>query len=278
MEDVPRGLRFSWSIADYMARLGTVSLRRKPTHYDYLELGPNCSASDIRKAYYHFARICHPDKCQDPTAQSMLYNLQVAYDLLSDEYKRILYDLKNGFRSPEQLSESLSNLSGLLQRRYQDFLNDRNDAYVASVMREYDRSGLVIKKALYGDLTLTNPEGITAMETIGTKHIRGPYIDVTVQLQVLIEHGVLHINSGDHMSFAFLPGFYNPLDFTSRKHEPGYEDETQLYILYLFKGDVHEVTICDGETLKLPMRSHRVYGSYIKGPYTIANLETLGSA
>lgn len=71
----------------------------------------------------------------------MLYNLQVAYDLLSDEYKRILYDLKNGFRSPEQLSESLSNLSGLLQRRYQDFLNDRNDAYVASVMREYDRSG-----------------------------------------------------------------------------------------------------------------------------------------
>ncbi|KAK1443787.1 hypothetical protein BgAZ_206630 [Babesia gibsoni] len=282
MEGAPIDKTFSSSLEEYTRSLCAISLKRRPSRYDYLELEPSCSATDIRKAYYHFARICHPDKCHDPSAEKLLIDIQASYDVLSDEYKRMLYDIKNGFRSANELAKQLDDLCEVMKDKYNNFLTDRKDAYVASVNREYERNGLIIKKAIYGDLVLNDPSVATSMETIGTQHIRGPFIDVTVQLQVMVENGVLHMNSGGFMSYAFLPGFYNPLDFLHNKEGDDDEEEeveeANLYILYLFQGDVHEVTVSDGHSIKLPMKSHRVYGSYIKGPYVIANVEMLQSS
>ncbi|GFE54964.1 DNA RNA-binding Alba [Babesia ovis] len=279
MEDAsaPSTSGLSSSIEDYKARRSRAPTGESPSLYDYLELEPGCAPAEVRRAYYHFARILHPDKCNDPSAEPLLCDIQSAYDVLSDDYKRMLYDLKNGFTKDDQLAQQMVTLQEGLKERYVHFLQDHTQAYIASVIQEYYRRGLVIKKALYGDLSLREPGKITSIETIAEGDLNGPFIDVTVQLQVLIEHGVLHINPGGPMSYAFLPGFYNPLDFTAAKNNGQYEVETQLYILYLFKGDVHELTICDGTPFKLPMRAHRVYGSYIKGPYAVANLEALES-
>ncbi|GIX63637.1 DnaJ domain-containing protein [Babesia caballi] len=226
---------FSGSVEEYGARLALLASHRKASLYDCLELDSSCATSDVRRAYYHFAKILHPDKCGDPAATAYFNEIQCSYDVLADDYKRMLYDLKHGFRNDEQYHTQLAAISDALKERYRNFLQDRSKAYVASVLYEYNRRGLVIKKALYGDLSLRDPTRLTAKETIAAHHLKGPFIDVTVQLQVLIEHGVLHVNAGGPLSYAFLPGFYNPMDFVSSKHGPGYEDETQLYILYLFK-------------------------------------------
>ncbi|ORM40894.1 uncharacterized protein BXIN_1735 [Babesia sp. Xinjiang] len=269
--------RLSGNVDEYKSKRSRLESNQRLSLYDYLELEPGCTTADIRRAYYHFARFLHPDKCQDPAAVTLLNDIKSAYDVLSDEYKRMLYDLKNGFATEEELSEQLLTLTEGLKERYRHFLQDKTQTYIVSVIHEYYRGGLVIKKALYGDLSLRNPGKITPIETIAERHLRGPFIEVTVQLQVLIDHGVLHINPGGPMSYAFLPGFYNPLDLGALQPDAECEGETQLYILYLFRNDVHEVTICDGTPFKLPMRAHRVYGSYIKGPYAVSNLEALES-
>ncbi|CDR94023.1 hypothetical protein, conserved [Babesia bigemina] len=268
----------SSSIEEYTARRASILRKRKASLYDILELASDCKTAEVRRAYYHFARLLHPDKCQDQAAAPLLNDVRSAYDILGDEYKRLLYDLKNGFRMGEQLTDQLQTVGDELKERYRHFLQDHTQAYIASVLQQYNSQGLVVKKALYGNLTLRDPQSISPVETIEAHHLRGPFIEVTVQLQLLIEHGALHVNSNGHMSYAFLPGFYNPMDFVEHDNVANSEDGTQLYILYLFKGEVHEVTLCDGTPFKLPMKAHLVYGSYIKGPYAVANLEALETA
>ncbi|GBE60792.1 domain-containing protein, putative [Babesia ovata] len=268
----------STSIEEYTTKRASILRKRKRSLYDILELDSDCKTAEVRRAYYHFARLLHPDKCQDEAAVPLLVDVQSAYDILGDEYKRMLYDLKNGFRTGEQLSDQLRTLGEKLKERYSHFLQDHTQAYIASVLEQYNKQGLMVKKALYGNLSLRDPQSISSVETIEAHQLKGPFIEVTVQLQLLIEHGVLHVNPNGHMSYAFLPGFYNPMDFVEQNHVTNSEDGTQLYILYLFKGDVHEVTLCDGTPFKLPMKAHLVYGSYIKGPYAVANLEALESA
>nr|BAN65055.1 conserved hypothetical protein [Babesia bovis] len=243
--------------------------------YGILELEPTCAQSDVRKSYYHFSRILHPDKCQDHSAASLLNDVQMAYTILCDDYKRVLYDIKNGFSTGDQLQAQMSALQQGLKERYMQFLNERQMNYIASVGQEYRLRGLVIQKAIYGDLSLKEPNKLVSMETITEQHLKGPFIDVTVQLQLLCVRGTLNVNSGGPMSYAFLPGFYNPLEIATSDLMPCFEVDAQLYVLYLFKGDVHEVTISDGTPFKLPMRTHRVYGSYIKGPYADGNLAVL---
>lgn len=61
--------------------------------YGILEVSPNASTNDIKKAYRKLAAIKHPDKNKDdPDATSTFQNINVAYGILSDEEKRKLYD------------------------------------------------------------------------------------------------------------------------------------------------------------------------------------------
>jgi curved DNA-binding protein CbpA len=65
-------------------------------YYDLLKVSTNATSAELKKAYYREARICHPDKNpDDPNAARRFQALGQAYQTLSNEQSRTLYD-KNG--------------------------------------------------------------------------------------------------------------------------------------------------------------------------------------
>ena len=61
-------------------------------YYDILGLGRDASDSDIKKAYRRKARELHPDVNTAPDAEERFKELNEAYDVLSDERKKAVYD------------------------------------------------------------------------------------------------------------------------------------------------------------------------------------------
>jgi len=61
--------------------------------YDVLGVSKDASQADLKKAYYKFAKTCHPDKNpNDPEALKKFQEISHAYDVLSDPEKRKIYD------------------------------------------------------------------------------------------------------------------------------------------------------------------------------------------
>ena len=61
--------------------------------YDVLDVGPDATAAQIKKAYYVAARKNHPDRnIDDPTAHEKFQKVSEAYTVLCDERTRFIYD------------------------------------------------------------------------------------------------------------------------------------------------------------------------------------------
>ena len=58
-------------------------------YYDILKVDKKASQEEIRKSYRKLVKIMHPDKGGN---QKDFQDLQTAYDVLSDENKRKVYD------------------------------------------------------------------------------------------------------------------------------------------------------------------------------------------
>ncbi|XP_035842465.1 chaperone protein dnaJ 13 isoform X2 [Helianthus annuus] len=65
--------------------------------YDVLHVSPEASNEEIRKAYHQWAQIYHPDKYQDQQMKDVgtenFQRIYEAYEILTDEYKRQIYDM-----------------------------------------------------------------------------------------------------------------------------------------------------------------------------------------
>lgn len=48
--------------------------------------------NEIKKAYYKLAKMYHPDSDPSPAAKTKFEDVSEAYDILSDDTKRKLYD------------------------------------------------------------------------------------------------------------------------------------------------------------------------------------------
>ncbi|KAK9148210.1 hypothetical protein Scep_006967 [Stephania cephalantha] len=75
---------------------------------------PEASDDEIRKAYRQWAQIYHPDKYQSPhmkdTATENFQRIREAYEILSDEHKRQIYDIygMEGLKSGLELGTKLN--------------------------------------------------------------------------------------------------------------------------------------------------------------------------
>lgn len=62
------------------------------SYYDVLGVSRDASQDEIKKAYRNLAKKYHPDICKEAGAEEKFKNINVAYDVLSDETKRRQYD------------------------------------------------------------------------------------------------------------------------------------------------------------------------------------------
>eukprot|EP00812_Abedinium_dasypus_P009013 NODE_2733_length_885_cov_377.040964.p1 GENE.NODE_2733_length_885_cov_377.040964~~NODE_2733_length_885_cov_377.040964.p1 ORF type:complete len:217 (-),score=71.09 NODE_2733_length_885_cov_377.040964:217-867(-) len=129
--------------------------------------------------------------------------------------------------------------------------------------------GILIRKALYGDLRLKHESYLEVKAsgcTIREEHLAGPWIEVTIPLQCLVEDHMIVLPGSFSASKADLPGFYNPAPLDM-------EVELSLYVLYEFRGTSHEVTVDDYDTLRMPLQKHAVRaGKVPRGPFSSANV------
>jgi len=61
-------------------------------YYEVLGLSRNASADDVKKAYRTLARRYHPDVNKNADAEARFKDIREAYDVLSDDQKRQVYD------------------------------------------------------------------------------------------------------------------------------------------------------------------------------------------
>ncbi|KAE8676577.1 Chaperone protein DnaJ [Hibiscus syriacus] len=172
--------RDSFSLLSYMGpsqtshrRRGTRFITRAETdYYTVLGVSRNASQSEIKSAYRKLARSHHPDVNKDPGAEQKFKEISNAYDVLSDDEKRSLYDkygeagLKGAgmgmgdFSNPFDLFESLfegMGGMGMGGRSPRSRAVDGQDEYYSLVLN--------FKEAVFG---VEKEIEITRLESCGT--------------------------------------------------------------------------------------------------------------
>ena len=104
--------------------------RRRPasnqmTYYEILGVPKEADATQIKKAFRKLAMQYHPDVSKEPEAETRFKLIYIAYDILTDPYKRTLYDEMQERRQREPVYE---------ERKMNDW-----QAGVAHTARHYSR-------------------------------------------------------------------------------------------------------------------------------------------
>ncbi|KAL3515528.1 hypothetical protein ACH5RR_022430 [Cinchona calisaya] len=109
----------SWSYKNSCQKRGArFTVRAEQDYYAILGVSKNASKSEIKSAYRKLARNYHPDVNKEPGAEQKFKQISNAYEVLSDDEKRSIYDrygeagLKGSmgmgdFSNPFDLFESL---------------------------------------------------------------------------------------------------------------------------------------------------------------------------
>ncbi|XVE83118.1 hypothetical protein DITRI_Ditri16bG0061900 [Diplodiscus trichospermus] len=150
-------------------------VRAESDYYAVLGVSRNASKSDIKSAYRKLARSYHPDVNKDPGAEQKFKEISNAYEVLSDDEKRSIYDrygeagLKGAdmgmgdFSNPFDLFESLFEGMGGMGGMGMGGRSSRNRA--VDGQDEYYSLVLNFKEAVFG---VEKEIEITRLESCGT--------------------------------------------------------------------------------------------------------------
>ncbi|CAN5576786.1 hypothetical protein BH10BAC4_BH10BAC4_08260 [soil metagenome] len=61
-------------------------------YYRILRISRQASEEEIKRAYWRLALVFHPDKNQSPESASLFQEINEAYEVLSDQDKKVIYD------------------------------------------------------------------------------------------------------------------------------------------------------------------------------------------
>ncbi|XP_001625184.2 dnaJ homolog subfamily C member 11 isoform X2 [Nematostella vectensis] len=127
----------------------------------------------------------------------------------------------------------------------EDTINLMRESYERNLEFESQRHGLVIVHAWYGNL-VSMDESHDGQRTVHSTHAQ--VIDVTVPVQCQVRESRLFLAEGPKHN---LSGFYDPCP----------NQDKLLRIRYEFRDALHEVTIGELETIRIPKQSHRMEAS-----------------
>lgn len=272
-----------------------MALSSNENYYQLLGVTETATFEDIRQAYHDVCRRFHPDKQAAGgklTSDQLEFwsALQTAWKCLSNEARRMIYDIR---REGKALSlEDRARIQKLQRDQAARDISNMQIQYQQSIDREKQKNGIIVLKALFGDLrpaavalsngaalnkenaseqTVEGDESPSAKQAESDSRaleqefgVVGPLLDVTIPIQCCVDNHRVILATG--IGKSDLPGFYNPTIF----HEmvaaavPASPSSMKsgipctLYVLYKFKGVTHEINVSETEALWLPLRAHAV--------------------
>jgi DnaJ family protein A protein 1 len=93
---------------------------KETKYYDILNLDPNCSIEDVKKAYKKQALIHHPDK-NESGDDTKFKEISKAYEILSNEETRSMYDMNGEDFINNNYSEDSNNIFNMFFRHHNSF-------------------------------------------------------------------------------------------------------------------------------------------------------------
>lgn len=245
-------------------------------YYNVLGLPVDASLEEIKEAYKILSLKYHPDKQRRKKQQeeqtdkkkgrasllplqqhhpslpglndSDMYQLITqAYEVLSDNVNRAIYDLNIGVI--EDTIEERARIQRLKRKDAEKAIALMEETVSQLRAEESEKNGLLIVDARYGVLSPSTPTSSIPSSLL--------FLDVTVPLQCMVSDSSLVVQEG--VSKCWLEGFYDPQLANTKKIE-NEEDiqENQLYIRYKFLGHLHEVILSDLDPICIPMQEHLI--------------------
>ncbi|XP_068629703.1 dnaJ homolog subfamily C member 16 [Battus philenor] len=132
--------------------------------YEILGVHRRATLPEIRKAYRQLAKEWHPDKNEDPNAESRFVEIKQAYELLSDTERRQAYDLYGITNEDEHMYKPRHDYS-----QYARFSNDPFEEFFGAHFRTQDQ-----------DITLFHKLSVTA------RHFENHIMEKSVHTPALV--------------------------------------------------------------------------------------------
>ncbi|XP_040567625.1 dnaJ homolog subfamily C member 11 [Lepeophtheirus salmonis] len=123
---------------------------------------------------------------------------------------------------------------------------------------EESKSGLIIERALYGNLVSGDNECIreevnSLLIDLDAPSVHSDILEVTLPVQCLIEEGSkITFHEG---SKSNIPGFFRPLVLDDLNE---YSSKINFLIRYRYQNVLHQVLSTDLETFRIPLSSHKL--------------------
>ncbi|KAI4837294.1 DnaJ protein [Plasmodium brasilianum] len=264
---------------NYIAKIKYLSENyAKPKYYEILNVSVKSDYKSIRKSYLLLSKLLSVNKKLSSEYEECYYLIQKSYKILTDEYERFYYDVLNNYMDENVIEEERKILEKEADIIYTNKINELKNIYNKKLKDEKEKNGLIIEKALFGNLTLKDEciNNCFNIEPITEDHIQGPFLDLTIILQSRVENSSLLFN--DDFSFAYFCEIPKPLikiksETEKKKYSHILQDtEMYLYIKYKFLNIYHELIVVDRANYTLPESAHRVFGNRISGPFSPVNV------